>query len=1040
MSAKPLFLLRKAKKSSGEPDVVLWASDDFESTCATLDYLIVKSGKKLSSYFKAVATNFPVVNDLPPEGEIDFTWSERYQLSKDSMTWELKPGAAPDDAHHQENAQETEELTGGQEENTLAGAHGDCPDCEVSVATLRFTQRLLHIFTYAAGDRKYLHHATREQRKHITALEMDQENSYVQNLLLAIRSMAEPTTLDNAALLRLTDAMKAVFSITKKHQPYEFKNFISAWLDTEHIDRGLLTKEWRKGNRVSRITRTASGANAGGGNLTDRGEGFVHDLTSLARDVATGVLARSMDVDIYNLHPAHAKRIEEIIAENKPPFSVFRDKFITMPGGLDYSRAIVVASVKEAPIGIEVIPAHVTEYLNKVLTETDHANPDPEIVDIACGRSSAPMPQRVTEEGKQDDEEKPQPSGAMADEQATAETVEPNATEHHQNTQPLDAQSQVNSVDAKYQELRAELHEARKNIPSKNPVDADKLLAASRGEFVDGISDPNDPKWVKGIQTRDSVYQNQPKTEQNDQKARQNEPEAQQEPEKVCNACSQTSGGSCPDCGAVMGDATYQETFNEENLDESQEKDPEEMEGAEHLHKENAGSDPHIDSSGETGEASAPVATEIMWPSYFEPGRYENLPNEVYHSANGISSTMLKDARISLMYYHGRHIARTIPFEESDALLRGRIIHSYVLETDKFADEYAIPVPAPEYVVTTSNELIAIIKKHNASLPAMMTPEQMKEWIESYNSTLIQPLSVSVGAEETGILYGSLPEEFRRIPEGEKHTASAMKACIKEYNASLPPLLKTSGAREQLLEQIETVDPELAKTERAKSLPYNISGTKEQLTEIARKIRPELVTLEDWQKRQQEENAGKTFISLDMYEQAKNIHAALQNNTDAARLLNHPNRKSEISYFGFDEETGLEIRVRPDIEIRLPYESICADVKSVSLGYVRQERLKDRLHREIIERDYHLSAAMYCDVANLERFFWIFVNKDAGYHWVAVVEASQELLELGRQEYRRTLRQINEALEANNWPAPITESYTDELNDFDLRRLEALSI
>ncbi|EJV7120559.1 exodeoxyribonuclease VIII [Escherichia coli] len=1040
MSAKPLFLLRKAKKSSGEPDVVLWASDDFESTCATLDYLIVKSGKKLSSYFKAVATNFPVVNDLPPEGEIDFTWSERYQLSKDSMTWELKPGAAPDDVHHQEDAPETEEPTGGQEENAQADAHEDCQDCEVSVATLRFTQRLLHIFTYAAGDRKYLHHATREQRKHITALEMDQENSYVQNLLLAIRSMAEPTTLDNAALLRLTDAIKAVFSITKKHQPYEFKNFISAWLDTEHIDRGLLTKEWRKGNRVSRITRTASGANAGGGNLTDRGEGFVHDLTSLARDVATGVLARSMDVDIYNLHPAHAKRIEEIIAENKPPFSVFRDKFITMPGGLDYSRAIVVASVKEAPIGIEVIPAHVTEYLNKVLTETDHANPDPEIVDIACGRSSAPMPQRVTEEGKHDDEEKPQPSGAMADEQATAETVEPNATEHHQNTQPLDAQSQVNSVDAKYQELRAELHEARKNIPSKNPVDADKLLAASRGEFVDGISDPNDPKWVKGIQTRDSVYQNQPKTEQNDQKARQNEPEAQQEPEKVCNACSQTSGKSCPDCGAVMGDATYQETFNEENLDESQEKDPEEMEGAEHLHKENAGSDPHIDSSGETGEASAPVATEIMWPSYFEPGRYENLPNEVYHSANGISSTMLKDARISLMYYHGRHIARTIPFEESDALLRGRIIHSYVLETDKFADEYAIPVPAPEYVVTTSNELIAIIKKHNASLPAMMTPEQMKEWIESYNSTLIQPLSVSVGAEETGILYGSLPEEFRRIPEGEKHTASAMKACIKEYNASLPPLLKTSGAREQLLEQIETVDPELAKTERAKSLPYNISGTKEQLTEIARKIRPELVTLEDWQKRQQEENAGKTFISLDMYEQAKNIHAALQNNTDAARLLNHPNRKSEISYFGFDEETGLEIRVRPDIEIRLPYESICADVKSVSLGYVRQERLKDRLHREIIERDYHLSAAMYCDVANLERFFWIFVNKDAGYHWVAVVEASQELLELGRQEYRRTLRQINEALEANNWPAPITESYTDELNDFDLRRLEALSI
>ncbi|EJI7420535.1 exodeoxyribonuclease VIII [Escherichia coli] len=1023
MSTKPLFLLRKAKKSSGEPDVVLWASNDFESTCATLDYLIVKSGKKLSSYFKAVATNFPVVNDLPAEGEIDFTWSERYQLSKDSMTWELKPGAAPDNAHYQGNTNVNGEDMTEIEENMLLPISGQ----ELPIRWLAQHGSEKPVTHVSRDGLQALHIARAEELPAVTALAVSHKTSLLDPL--EIRELHK--------LVRDTDK---VFPNPGNSNLGLITAFFEAYLNADYTDRGLLTKEWMKGNRVSHITRTASGANAGGGNLTDRGEGFVHDLTSLARDVATGVLARSMDLDIYNLHPAHAKRIEEIIAENKPPFSVFRDKFITMPGGLDYSRAIVVASVKEAPIGIEVIPAHVTEYLNKVLTETDHANPDPEIVDIACGRSSAPMPQRVTEEGKQDDEEKPQPSGTTAVEQGEAETMEPDATEHHQDTQPLDAQSQVNSVDAKYQELRAELHEARKNIPSKNPVDADKLLAASRGEFVDGVSDPNDPKWVKGIQTRDSVYQNQPETEKTSPDVKQPEAVVQQEPEIVCNACGQTGGDNCPDCGAVMGDATYQETFDEENQVEAKEKDPVEMEGAEHPHNENAGSDPHRDCSDETGEASAPVATEIMWPSYFEPGRYENLPNEVYHSANGISSTMLKDARISLMYYHGRHIAGTIPNEESDALLRGRIIHSYVLETDKFADEYAIPVPVPEYVVTTSSELIAIIKKHNASLPALMTPEQMKEWIESYNSTLIQPLSVSAGAEETGILYGSLPVEFRRIPEGEKHTASAMKACIKEYNASLPPLLKTSGAREQLLDQIETVDPELAKKERAKSLPYNISGTKEQLTEIARKIRPELVTLEDWQKRQQEENAGKTFISPEMYEQAKNIHAALQNNTDAARLLNHPDRKSEISYFGFDEETGLEIRVRPDIEIRLPYESICADVKSVSLGYVRQERLKDRLHREIIERDYHLSAAMYCDVANLDKFFWIFVNKDAGYHWVAVVEASQELLELGRQEYRRTLRQINEALETNNWPAPITESYTDELNDFDLRRLEALSI
>ncbi|HAW0816699.1 TPA: exodeoxyribonuclease VIII [Escherichia coli] len=770
MSTKPLFLLRKAKKSSGEPDVVLWASNDFESTCATLDYLIVKSGKKLSSYFKAVATNFPVVNDLPAEGEIDFTWSERYQLSKDSMTWELKPGAAPDDVHHQENAPETEEPAGGQEENTRADAHGDCQDCEVSVSTLRFTQRLLHIFTYAAGDRKYLHHATREQREHITALEMDQENSYVQNLLLAIRGMAEPTTLDNAALLRLTDAIKAVFSITKKHQPYEFKNFISAWLDTEHIDRGLLTKEWQKGNRVSRITRTASGANAGGGNLTDRGEGFVHDLTSLARDVATGVLARSMDVDIYNLHPAHAKRIEEIIAENKPPFSVFRDKFITMPGGLDYSRAIVVASVKEAPIGIEVIPAHVTEYLNKVLTETDHANPDPEIVDIACGRSSAPMPQRVTEEGKQDDEEKPQPSGTTADEQGEAETMEPDATEHHQDTQPLDAQSQVNSVDAKYQELRAELHEARKNIPSKNPVDADKLLATSRGEFVDGISDPNDPKWVKGIQTRDSVYQNQPETEKTSPDVKQPEPVVQQEPEIVCNACGQTGGDNCPDCGAVMGDATYQETFGEENQVEAKENDPEEMEGAEHPHNENAGSDPHRDCSDETGEVADPVIVEDI-----EPGIYYGISNENYHAGPGVSKSQLDDIADTPALYLWRKNA-PVDTTKTKTLDLGTAFHCRVLEPEEFSNRFIV---APEFNRRTNagkEEEKAFLMECASTGKTVITAEEGRKIELMYQSVMALPLgqwlvesaghaesSIYWEDPETGILCRCRPDKI--IPE-----------------------------------------------------------------------------------------------------------------------------------------------------------------------------------------------------------------------------------------------------------------------------------
>ncbi|EHR9096472.1 3'-5' exoribonuclease [Escherichia coli] len=589
------------------------------------------AGYDHEDFKKPVRVHLPVVNDLPPEGVFDTEFCNRYEKGgEDGIT--MIPVRSDDHSGNEAVAVtgDTDTDVGDSpfSEDAVKPApsdcDGDCPECEISVATLSLTHRFLHLYFFGQEfDGKYKHHATPEQRKDVIRIEMDMEDGNMQSLLTAVRSHPELDKLTNHHLGRLAHSVEKAFThaATRRISPAEFDKFISTWMKTDYIDQGLLTKEWAKENYVSEINRTPSGANAGGGILTDRGEGFIHDQASLERDVATGVLARSMDVDIYNLHPAHARRIGEIVAENKPPFSVFRDKFIAMPGGMDYSRAIVVASVKEAPVGIEATPHRVTEYLNKVLTETDHANPDPEIVDIACGRSSAPMPQRLTVEGKQDDEEKPQPSGAMADEQATAETVEPDATEHHQDAQPLDAQSQVNSVDAKYQKLREELHEARENIPPKNPVDADKLLAASRGEFVEGISDPNDPKWVKGIETRDSVSQDQQETEQNSPEAEQNspsalqnepetkqpEPVAQQEQEKVCTACGQTDGGNCPDCGAVMGDATYQEAFDEENQVEVQENAQEEMEGAEHPHKENTGSNQHHASDNKTGEATAPL-------------------------------------------------------------------------------------------------------------------------------------------------------------------------------------------------------------------------------------------------------------------------------------------------------------------------------------------------------------------------------------------------------------------------------------------------
>ncbi|HFV6019009.1 TPA: exodeoxyribonuclease VIII [Escherichia coli] len=724
------------------------------------------AGYDEDDFKKPVRVNLPVVDDLPPEGVFDTEFCNRYEKGGEdgiTMVFIAPSSSAQDKPASTDNTNVNGEDMTEIEENMLLPISGQ----ELPIRWLAQHGSEKPVTHVSRDELQALHIARAEELPAVTALAVSHKTSLLDPL--EIRDLHK--------LVRDTDR---VFPNPGNSSLGLMTAFFEAYLDADYTDRGLLTKEWMKGNRVSRITRTASGANAGGGNLTDRGEGFVHDLTSLARDVATGVLARSMDVDIYNLHPAHAKRIEEIIAENKPPFSVFRDKFITMPGGLDYSRAIVVASVKEAPIGIEVIPAHVTEYLNKVLTETDHANPDPEIVDIACGRSSAPMPQRVTEEEKQDDEEKLQPSCAMADEQATTEAMESDTTEHRQDTQSPDTQEQVAPVNQE----KVTADEVNKIMQAVSQPDANQLLAASRGEFVEGISDPNDPKWVKGIETRDSVSQNQQESERNDQKAEQNspnalqnepetkqsEPVAQQEPEIVCNACGQSGGDNCPDCGAVMGDATYQETFDEENQVEAKENDPEEMEGAEHTHNENAGSDPHRDCSDETGEVADPVIVEDI-----EPGIYYGISNENYHAGPGVSKSQLDDIADTPALYLWRKNA-PVDTTKTKTLDLGTAFHCRVLEPEEFSNRFIV---APEFNRRTNagkEEEKAFLMECASTGKTVITAEEGRKIELMYQSVMALPLgqwlvesaghaesSIYWEDPETGILCRCRPDKI--IPE-----------------------------------------------------------------------------------------------------------------------------------------------------------------------------------------------------------------------------------------------------------------------------------
>lgn len=434
-------------------------------------------------------------------------------------------------------------------------------------------------------------------------------------------------------------------------------------------------------------------------------------------------------------------------------------------------------------------------------------------------------------------------------------------------------------------------------------------------------------------------------------------------------------------------------------------------------------------------QQSEPV---IEYPAYFEPGRYEGLPNDVYHAANGISSTQVKDARVSLMYFNARHVAKTIPRTASKVLDMGNLVHALALQPENLEAEFSVEPEIPEGAFTTTATLRKFIDAYNTSLPALLNADEIKALLEEHNASLPAPVPLGASLEETAQSYMALPAEYQRIEEGQKQTATAMKACIKEYNATLPVPVKTSGSRDALIEQLAIIIPDLVAQEAQKPTPLKVSGSKADMIQAVKSVKPDAVFADELLDAWRDNPGEKILVTRQQLATARAIQSALLAHPTAGMLLTHPSRAVEVSYFGFDDETGLEVRVRPDLEIELDGVRIGADLKTISMWNVKQESLRARLHREIIDRDYHLSAAMYCETAALDQFFWIIVNKDENYHWIAIIEASTELLELGMLEYRKTMRAIATGFDTGEWPAPISTDYTDELNDFDLRRLEAL--
>ena len=1008
------FYLIKATQKSGKADAVIWRTNKSEARALLqLDVDLEDAGIETGrgkDYQKPIRTDFPVFNDLPAEGVLDYSWCERYQLGDDGRTWALKPGQVPAD-HHIDDAGVTSEAVTGElvDANTTIDAvqdetvetfgsdeYQDDSSALFNVAELPFRAQLLA--QYMAEER-HVYHISMPHRQELSALEMDTDNAAVQDLILAAENVPEIKKYDMPALWKFTSANKKVFPEGKRHELGKRIQFAKLWFATNAIDRGILTREWAAGNCISSVLKTDAGTNAGGGNKTDRNPDYTHTLDTL--DVEIALATMPMDFDIYNFPASIHRRAKEIVQKKESPFKEWSAALRKVAGILDYSRAAIFALIRGATSDIHHFPVSLQTYINANLTEHKHDAPSAETLEKAGHVSSAAVTLDAVKKAIDGDEGVPD-----------LETL------------PTD-----------FQVIGTELvKEAQKKRP-----DANQVLAAERGEYVEGISDPTDPKWItedltkprspeianlgggmfsiEGLMTSPATNATEEGTTSNVQM------EADQSVKNEIDS-SVSTGEGADEPPAQTTAVNMSKILAERCPDLTAE-----------VLKSQVSESAHSDEE-EEAEQAAPA-----WPEYFEPGRYEGVPNEVYHAANGISSTMVKDARVSLMYFEARHVSKTIQKVRSPVLDMGNLVHALALQPDQLEKEFSIEPEIPEGAFTTTATIRAFIDEYNNGLPVLLSADDIKRFLEEYNATLPAPVPLGGDKDAIGIAYLELPDEFKRIVGDDKNfTASAMKACIKEYNATLPATVKTSGSRDAMLEQLAIINPDMVAQEAQKAQPLKVSGTKADLIQAVKSVKPDAVFADELLDAWRENPEGKVLVTRQQLATALAIQKALLNHPTAGKLLTHPSRAVEVSYFGIDEETGLEVRVRPDLEIDMGGLRIGADLKTISMWNIKQEGLRAKLHREIIERDYHLSAAMYCETAALDQFFWIFVNKDENYHWIAIIEASEELLELGMLEYRKAMRAIANGFDTGEWPAPITEDYTEELNDFDMRRLEALRV
>ncbi|EAM7680566.1 exodeoxyribonuclease VIII [Salmonella enterica] len=765
-----------ARKRLGFKAGFFWCTAKKQSLALSRGELAMDAaGFDEADFARPVRVHFPVENDIPPEGVFDTKFCEnREPGGEDGKTLTLIPGAAS-----AVKSDETELADGAGTpagENGIQESHNPPANPQLTVvATLPFRHRVLAQYI---GDGEYLYHVDTGQKKEIACLEMDTQNTTVQNLILAAENVEPFKKAIEHDIHKAVNAYKQVFPVDGKvPELCTTIKFFKEWFSAEHINCGLLVKEWaeRLKNKSAPVKKTGSHkvivADVNKPERPRRSEKPTH--RTINYELACGFCE---ELDLNNLRPAmdFAKRI---IAEDREDWKKMSMTVGIIPDIKGYDRQTIIDLVRKAPKAVHNgNPDLRRTWCESFLAVHGVRDPDwyeyvPDNTPTTHEENAARLRQagkclRDIEAGRfQCDEEKQHPTGELADEPATPEAVEQDTTEHHPDPQPLENEPPVSQTEAGYQKIRAELHEARKNIPPKNPVDVGKQLAAARGEYVEGISDPNDPKWVH------NNYSASNQGEKEEVVPEEKQPAA--EPEAVTRNADGTF-----DVSALFSAPSNQIEKMEARteIDGEMRKESNQRETAGDAVQEITADGGSGTGGDEAGEAADSIENgNITVPDDIQPGIYYDIPNEAYHAGPGVSKSQLDDIADTPAIYLWRKNA-PVDTEKTKSLDTGTAFHCRVLEPEEFSKRFII---APEFNRRTSagkEEEKTFLEECARTGRTVLTAEEGRKIELMYQSVMALPLgqwlvesagyaesSVYWEDPETGILCRCRPDKI--IPE-----------------------------------------------------------------------------------------------------------------------------------------------------------------------------------------------------------------------------------------------------------------------------------